>query len=104
MKRKIIIISLFFLMIIPTIFCYKFYTIEKRYKEEGALLINQIENYKEKFGKSPNSVFDLNLKMGMGQGPYYKKVDSLNYNVYFTTGFDSYFLYDSKTKKWKDDP
>ena len=42
--------------------------------------------------------------MGMGQGPYYKKVDSLNYNVYFTTGFDSYFLYDSKTKKWKDDP
>ncbi len=40
----------------------------------------------------------------MGEGPYYEKIDSLKYIVYFNIGFDNTLTYYSESKDWKENP
>ncbi len=59
---------------------------------------------KKDYGKLPESVKDLNLAPEMGEGPYYEKIDSLKYIVYFNIGFDNTLTYYSESKDWKENP
>ena len=77
---------------------------ETTYIKEGEVLIDMIETYKEQTGELPDSVCNLNVAETMQTGPYYLKLDNTNYQVYFCLGFDEYFVYDSKKRKWTYSP
>lgn len=103
MKKVIIGISALFAASLIAVFCLRS-SEDKKYKAEGAALIEKIEAYKKNYGELPESVSDLNLSPEMDEGPYYEKVDSLNYTVYFNVGFDNALTYYSGSKHWKENP
>lgn len=103
MKKVIIGISVL-VVVFLAIFFYLRNSEDKHYKEEGASLIKKVEIYKEDYGKLPESVKDLNIAPEMGEGPYYKRIDSLKYIIYFNIGFDNTLTYYSESKDWKENP
>lgn len=72
------------------------------YKKKGNVVIEKIEQYKIDNSELPNSISDFGLTESMGEGSYYKKIDSDVYMVYFNFGFDDLIVYYSDTKKWCD--
>ncbi len=103
MKKIIIGISVL-VVVFLAVFFYLRSSEAKTYKEEGFVLIKKVETYKKDYGKLPESVKDLNLTPEMGEGPYYEKIDSLKYIVYFNIGFDNTLTYYSESKDWKENP
>ena len=101
-KSRIITVSVFFCAIVSALFFYFCYLEENRIESKGEELILAIEKYKNETGRLPGSVIDLGIQEEMGQGPYYKKMDSLVYIVYFNIGFDEIRVYCSNTEEWKD--
>ncbi|MGQ2108042.1 hypothetical protein ACT4R0_09770 [Ornithobacterium rhinotracheale] len=74
------------------------------YEKRGLFLIKKIETYKQIEHKLPNTLKDLGMEEPMNDGPYYEKIDSIYYKIYFNIGFDNSRVYYSKTKSWKDEP
>lgn len=102
--KKIIIGILVILLVSVGVFFYLRIAENKEYKEAGSLLIEKVEKYKIEYGKLPETVSELHIKSEMGEGPYYEKIDSLKYIVYFNIGFDDMLTYDSETNIWKETP
>ena len=72
------------------------------YRQRGALLINKIEMFRQIKKQLPENVRELGLDEPMDQGPYYKKIDSVNYIVFFNIGFDHEVkIYFSNKKEWE---
>lgn len=103
-RKKVVIglaISIFFA--IAAILYFR-YTEDKSYTSKGNELIDKVEEYKQKNGELPETVSDLGIIETMGEGPYYEKIDSLKYIVFFNIGFDDRKVYYSHLKKWVDEP
>ena len=104
MKKKVIL-GIFILVIICfTTIRLLGYLEYKSYKDKGAVLVEKVEEYKAKHNKLPKSEEDIDFTFEMGNGPFYEKIDSLRYIVYFSIGFDEYFTYSSETKEWENTP
>ncbi len=99
--KKVILIVLMLILAILSIVLYLRQREDKKYEECGNVLINKIESFKKQKGYFPFSVSDLGINEEMGEGPYYAKMDSITYIVYFNIGFDNTKTYYSKLKKWQ---
>ena len=101
--KKIFIVLVTILAVLGGIL-YMQYREDKIYKNEGQRLIDKIECYRSIHKRLPNCMESLGEKETMSIGPYYEKVDSNVYNVYFCIGFDDYKVYNSRDKKWSNVP
>src|SRR5574344_851543 len=70
------------------------------YQQQGTLLNEKIETFRRIEKKLPNDFNELRIEEPMNEGPYYKKIDSGTYVVYFNIGFDNTIIYYSNTKEW----
>ena len=80
------------------------YQEDKNYEMQGEELIDKIETFRHRHNRLPNSYLELGLVEPMDEGPYFEKVDSINYKVFFHIGFDDIKIYFSKNKEWIDEP
>ena len=71
------------------------------YKARIEALIHKIDSFNVANNKLPESLRDINIEESMCEGPYYNKVDSNEYEIYFSFGFDEYMIYNSKNKAIK---
>ena len=74
---------------------------EKEYENKGAILIQKVENFRTIEKRLPENLTELGVEEPMDEGPYYEKLDSLNYKVYFNIGFDNSKVYYSELQEWK---
>jgi hypothetical protein len=66
--------------------------------QEGArVLITTVEEFRARHGRLPSCILTQDSE---GTGPYYHRVDSSTYEVYYAVGFDESYTYNSKTKRW----
>lgn len=105
MKKKTIFKVLLPISVILIIALTYIFLVQKQeydwYYKPGAILIDQIEKFKQREGRLPNDIGELGEKENMGRGPYYEKKDSVNYTVYFNIGFDHESkIYYSDRKEW----
>ena len=70
-------------------------------REKGQVLIDLVEKYQVETGQLPNDWRDINFGDESGIGPFYEKTSDNTYRVYFCIGFDEYYIYQSRTKKWR---
>ncbi len=97
-----LLIVLLLLFVISTIFLCGYS--DDKYRKQGQVLIDRVESFRLQHGHLPvNDWPDLNWEE-MGVGPYYEKKTDSTYIVFFCTGFDDYYIYDSETKKWHAKP
>ncbi|MDD3629571.1 MAG: hypothetical protein PHF55_00890 [Bacteroidales bacterium] len=99
--KKVIIGILTVLIIVTVTIFYMRINETAEYKNKGNKLIEKIESYRQRHGELPDYVTELGIEEEMGEGPYYEKIDSVKYIVYFNIGFDNSFIYYSDTKKWE---
>lgn len=102
--KKTIAIAIIILVIILSFITYMQIRETIRYKNQGKQLIEQVENYYKKHSKLPTNIMELGLEPEMGEGPYYEKIDSIKYIIYFNIGFENTFTYYSDLKTWKSNP
>lgn len=102
--KKVIIGILTVLIIVAAVIFYMQINENENYKNKGCKLIEKIESYRQEHGELPDNVSDLGMEPTMGEGPYYEKIDSVKYIVYFNIGFDNSLIYYSDTKNWKETP
>ncbi len=102
--NKVVIRVLVVAVILSGVFVYFRNAENKTYKTKGNLLIEKVELYKSQNSRLPKSLEELNIEPEMGEGPYYEKIDSVKYIVYFNIGFDNTFTYFSDTETWKETP
>lgn len=101
MKRIIVVsIVIIFIALISTILLKKM-MVENDYEKKGEEIINIIELYRKETNKLPENLGELNYSENMQEGPHYIKIDSISYQVYYSIGFDDYYVYDSKEEVWK---
>lgn len=103
MKRKLIIATILLIILSLGFLYWMMYHQENSYESKGNLLVKQIETYKEVENRLPNNLNDLGIVEPMNEGPYYEKIDLINYKVYFNIGFDNSKVYYSRLKEWKDE-
>lgn len=99
--KKVIIWTLIVLIIVAVTIFYMRINETAKYKNKGNILIERIESYRQRHGELPDNVKELGIEEEMGEGPYYEKIDSVKYIVYFNIGFDNAFIYYSDTQKWE---
>lgn len=97
--KKVLIILVVILTILGGI-RYMQYRENRIYENEGQVFIDKIERYRSIHKRLPNNLESLGEKETMSTGPYYEKVDSNTYKLYFCIGFDDYKVYNSKDNKW----
>ena len=73
----------------------------RKEREKGQVLIDLVEKYQVETGQLPNDWRDINFGDESGIGPFYEKTSDNTYRVYFCIGFDEYYIYQSRTKKWR---
>ena len=66
-------------------------------------MITAIENYRTTHNRLPQDQAELGIGDEQGIGPFYVKIDSNKYMVYFGLGFDENYTYYSETKEWSYD-
>lgn len=103
MKIKRILIVLSVIIAILAGISYMRYQEDKMYRNRGQVLIDKIEHYRSIHKLLPDDISSLGENETMSDGPYYEKVDSNIYRIYFCLGFDDYKVYDSRDKKWSDE-
>ena len=69
-------------------------------KEKGNEIIAEVEAFKIKEGRLPNSLSELGYEERLDGPLNYIKEDSLNYTVYFGTTVGEGVYYHSDTKQW----
>ncbi len=104
LTKKIIFTSVLFILIVKVAYFYLCYLENKKYEKQGVKLIDKIEVYRNQKNRLPNNVNDFGLIESMNEGPYYKRIDSINYIIFFNIGFDNKKTYNSQFKVWKDEP
>lgn len=95
------------LVICLAFLCLSFYWMAKKeeakYREDGECVITAIENYRTTHNRLPQDQAELGIGYEQGIGPFYVKIDSNKYMVYFGLGFDENYTYYSETKEWSYD-
>jgi len=102
--KKILIVVVLVIGLGVLLVMYLRYSEDQHYEKVGGELIEKVEKYHDRTGDLPNSISELELEENMGEGPYYEKVDSNSYKVYFNIGFDNSKVYYSDLDEWKDEP
>lgn len=102
--KNAIITTLTLLSLIICIYWFFSCSEINNYKQKGEDLVKIVELYKIENGKLPNTIKDIELNLEMGEGPYYEKIDSNLYYIYFNIGFDNKYIYKSDVKLWKKEP
>ena len=77
---------------------------DRGYERRGQVLIDKVEAFRQAEKRLPENVEELGLEEETNQGPYYEKMDSASYVVFFNIGFDDTKIYYSDKKEWKDEP
>lgn len=75
-----------------------------RMKHEGGKIIRVIEDFKLKQGRLPDSRAEAGLPDTESTQPFYKKISSTDYELFYAIGFDDGYIYYSNTKKWQNYP
>ena len=71
-------------------------------KYQAGEICKQIEEFRSKSGRLPDSIEEMGIPE-KEEGPiYYKKKSSTNYILWFGEGLGSSCVYDSKTKTWRE--
>jgi len=65
-------------------------------------LIQQIESFRNNYGRLPDSRTELGLEDSETTQPFYQKTDEQNYIIYYSEGFDQSLTYRSETESWTD--
>lgn len=95
--NNIILVSLTTLLLIAFANCSNQ---EKVLVKQGNDLISKIEEYESVNGSLPDSLEILGITETL-EGPlFYKKVDSINYMIWFCTSLGESMFYYSDTKEW----
>jgi len=106
MKKKISIALIALIALCIVVFGI-YYTLEKQqengYEKKGTVLIQKIETFRTIEKRLPQNLMELGVEEPMNEGPYYEKLDSVNYKVYFNIGFDNSKVYYSELKEWKEE-
>jgi hypothetical protein len=94
-------------IVLSLLFCFWFFYLrterENRLKKEANVLIKQIEFFRMKNKRLPNTIEDIGLKEIDGiDALYYTKRDSLHYMISFGMDLGESKFYYSDTKKWED--
>ena len=103
MKKLFYFILLFIVLVIGAYYYLRSNEMQD-YKGKGIALITEIEEFRNQNGRLPNNLDELNLSSEMGEGPYYEKLNSKVYSVYFNIGFDTKYIYQSDQKSWRKGP
>lgn len=98
-KALIIALSIIFTIIASLRFANEY-----SYKNRGSELIEQIETFRNNYGRLPNTITEMGLQEPMNDGPYYRKENSKHYIIFFNIGFDETIIYSSRTKEWQNIP
>lgn len=102
MKRNYFIV-LGLIAIITIIGCSNFIQDPRQRKliNEGNKIVVKIEDYKQRQGKTPNSLNEIAIKE-IEEGPlYYQKIDSTSYMIWFGTTLGKSKTYYSSQKRWE---
>lgn len=113
MTKKLKIISSIFSLFILFIFIYINPPIHLKYYfkiKQGNILIDNIENYQQEFGKLPeNQDYQTLEKLQFPSkndytNPQYQKISKTDYKLTYIKGFDCpYLMWSSQHKKWRID-
>jgi hypothetical protein len=109
MRRVVIIIGVFILILLGYYFCYLRNARDNRLMKEGNTLIELIDAYKNKNRKLPDSLTDIGVKTnnsgGYGDdkssGIFYSKVDNVHYFLSYGTSLGESNYYYSDSQKWE---
>ena len=66
---------------------------DRGYERRGQVLIDKVEAFRQVEKRLPENVEELGLEEETNQGPYYEKMDSASYVVFFNIGFDDTKIY-----------
>lgn len=71
---------------------------------EGNLIIQKIEHYRQVHNQLPNSLTDIGIEIKSESDPplYYDKMDNLHYTISFGTSLGESKIYYSDSKQWED--
>lgn len=100
-KKKIAIFAgcLAALVLIPygcnSYFCW-------HYEKQAQPVIDLAEQFKDVTGKTPRNAAEMGfVEEPMSTGPFYQRVDSAHYQVFYVDEFNRFYIYDSATRKWR---
>jgi hypothetical protein len=67
---------------------------------DGNLVVKHIESFRAERGRLPDSLEELKMK-DLSDQIFYQKVDSKNYQVWFSIALGESEVYESDTKQWR---
>ncbi len=98
MKRVLAVVVLLTGLLIASFFLYRNYK-DNDLISRGNLVIQNIEDFRQKKGRLPNSLDELGIH---DDELFYNKWDSVNYMVWYGTSLGESVTYYSDTKKWEE--
>lgn len=104
-KYKYILLSVFGTLLLLVGFWFFFLkdARENRLMNEGEMLVEKIESFRDEHDRLPNSLVEIGLEETDGADVlYYNKRDSLNYTVSFGTALGESKFYYSDSQQWED--
>ena len=75
-------------------------TKERKMQHDGRLLKNFIDEFYKKENRLPQCFEIREYENEHGVGPFYEKTTDSTYSIYFSLGFDNYYIYDSQKDEW----
>ena len=100
-KKKIaIIVSCLALLVLLPAGCDAYF--KWHYKRMATPLIDLVEQYHKATGKYPKTEREIGYdNTQQNVGPFYRLVDSTQYNVFYSDDHGNLFLYNSKKGDWE---
>ena len=100
-KSKIIIAVLSIVLVICAYYFFSRNSKEDLLIKKGNQIVLKIEEFKNKNGRLPYSLNEINIQEKI-EGPfYYEKKDNNSYVLWFGTELGESTTYDSKLKRWQ---
>lgn len=72
-----------------------------RLEADGNQMVQQIEAYRQREKRLPDSVNEIGIEEKLDGPLYYKKLDNDRYLIWFGTQFGESRTYDSREKQWR---
>lgn len=96
MKQGIIILTfLFFLSSCCGILCER--------EKHAELIIEKVEAYRQEKGKLPENVTEVGIDDNQDHLSFYIKKSEDEYEIWYGLGLGTSKIYNSKTKKWREE-
>jgi hypothetical protein len=67
---------------------------------EGSLIVGRVEAFRSAHGRLPNNLEEIDTR-GLSDQVFYQKLDSNNYEVWFSIALGESEVYDSSAKRWR---